>query len=75
MNVILQFTGLGRSMQTCLMKTDMIYQTHRYYSRDNNSFGNKIFDNLRMQAPIPGREAFWDMDTPETKRLVKFLSP
>ena len=28
-----------------------------------------------MQAPIPGREAFWDMDTPETKRLVKFLLP
>merc|ERR1719234_657979 len=42
-------------------------------------FGNAdLFDENKYelpnsQAPIPGREAYWDMDTPETKRFRESL--
>jgi len=36
-------------------------------------FDENRYDLPNSQAPIPGREAFWDMDTPETKRFRESL--
>jgi len=36
-------------------------------------FDENKYDMPNSQAPIPGREAFWDMDTPETKKFRESL--
>jgi len=32
-------------------------------------FDENKYDMPNSQLPVPGREAYWDMDTPETKKV------
>ena len=37
-----------------------------------NTHETKVTKTL-LQLPVPGREAYWDMDTPETKKFGHFI--
>jgi len=43
------------------------------YSRNLDIFDDSPYEIPNSQAPIPGREVYWELDTPETKRYREEL--